>query len=113
MKRRTLPESAYDFYARDGRDGELGKTRDTLAEAQADARAMRAPLTSYQRPAIEVCWRVNERKVMRMLVERSRYETALRQIEGQTDRTRPWVNPRLIAATALRLAHPIGTVQKP
>lgn len=67
LDERLLPESAYDFFTHDGRDGEIGAMRDTLAEARTDARKLRAALPSYKRPAIEVCWHVNERKVLLLL----------------------------------------------
>ena len=66
-KCRLLPEAAYDFFTRDGRDGEEGERRDTMAEAREDARKLRAAMPSYKRPAIEVWWRINERKVLRLL----------------------------------------------
>lgn len=69
---RILPEAAYDFWARDGRDGEVGWTRDTLAAAKADVKDWRAKLKSWQRPCIELVWSVNERKVLRLLAGRDR-----------------------------------------
>ncbi len=70
-KKRILPEAAYDFWAHDGRDGEEGPRRDTLAEARADARAMRKVARSkphvFFSHQIWVAWAVNERKVLRLL----------------------------------------------
>ena len=66
-ERRWLPEAAYDFWALDGRDGDKGWTRDTLAAAKLDAKTWRAKLKSYQRPCIQVVWAVNERKVLALL----------------------------------------------
>lgn len=65
--RRFLVEAAYDFWARDQRDGETGPMRDTLAEARADVRRIRSTLEHWKRPAIELRWAVNERKVLRLL----------------------------------------------
>ncbi len=67
MARRILPEGCYDFCVEDGRDGERGPIRHTLADAKADQKAWRSRLKSWQRPAITVEWWVNERKVLKML----------------------------------------------
>lgn len=70
-KRRLLPEAAYDFWARDGRDGEEGRRRDSLAFARRDARRWKATiLDSWRRCVITVEWAVNERKVLRLLAAR-------------------------------------------
>lgn len=69
MRRRILPEAAYDFWAEDGRDGEQGASRDTMAEARVDAKAWRATLSSWQRCVITVEWKVNERKVLALLTK--------------------------------------------
>lgn len=68
---RLLPESAYDFWALDGRDGEKGPVRATLKAARKDARDMRR--AARARPhiffacQIWVEWAVNEAKVLRLL----------------------------------------------
>ena len=67
MKRRILPEAAYDFWAEDGRDGEARPVRDTLAEAKKDAKAWRAGMKDWQRCVITVEWEVNEKKVLALL----------------------------------------------
>lgn len=69
--RRRLPEPAYDFWCRDGYDGEVGPVRDTHAEASRDRRAMAVRLPSHERPRIEVWWAVNEDKVLDLLLEAS------------------------------------------
>ena len=70
MAKRILPEAAYDFYARDGRDGETGPMRSTIHAARKDAREMRGNLPSYSRCVIEVIWCVNETKVLKLLQRR-------------------------------------------
>lgn len=93
-RKRSLPESAYDFWVRDGRDGEVTPRRDTLAEARSDLAIVRHGEDSWSRCCWEIKWEVNERKVKRML-------DALRQIADQGPQQRPWINPRLIARQAL------------
>lgn len=66
-KRRLLPEAAYDFWVRDGRDGETSTRRDTLAEAQADAKRWRKTVDPWRRSVFEIRWAVNETKVLRLL----------------------------------------------
>ena len=74
MKRRILPEEAYDFWAYDNRDGEEGPKRNTMLEARGDAENMRDRCCqSWNRCVIEVCWAVNERKVLK-IIERYRAE---------------------------------------
>lgn len=74
--RRLLPESCYDFWAHDGRDGEVGPIRATLKAARKDARDMRRE--ARRRPhvffavQIWVEWEVNERKVLWLLSRRPR-----------------------------------------
>jgi hypothetical protein len=67
-KRRLLPEDCYDYWAYDTRDGERGPTRDTLAEARKDARAMRRRLKKPPRlwfpHYVEVGVAINEQKVL-------------------------------------------------
>ncbi len=65
--RRLLPEAAYDFWAYDGRDGERGPTRDTIAAAKVDMRRLRGLLPSYERCVITVEWKLNERKLLTLL----------------------------------------------
>lgn len=67
MGRRLLPEAAYDFWAHDARDGENRPKRDTMAEAQLEVREWRKALDPWKRSCIYVEWRVNERKVLRLL----------------------------------------------
>jgi len=67
MRRRALPESAYDFYTHDGRDGELGPTRDTFEEAKRDQKSIREKLAVWQRCTIEVCWELCEKKILRLI----------------------------------------------
>ncbi len=69
MKKRTLPEAAYDFFTEDGYDGEETGPFDTLAEAKQECRCLRAALPSYERPRIQVTWRLSEAKIRRMLVD--------------------------------------------
>jgi hypothetical protein len=69
--KRLLPQSAYDFWAIDHRDGEEGPRRATLAAARKDARAMRK--IARRSPnlffgfLIQVEWEMNEAKVLRLL----------------------------------------------
>jgi hypothetical protein len=65
--RRLLPEAAYDFFTHDGRDGEMGPDRDTLVEAQADARRIRKGLVSWKRCVITLEWSMSEKKIARLL----------------------------------------------
>lgn len=67
MRRRILPEAAYDFWAEDSRDGERLPIRDTLSEARKDAAERRASLEFWRRCVISVEREVNERKVLRLL----------------------------------------------
>jgi hypothetical protein len=68
-----LPDAAYDFWALDGRNGETGPRRATIADARKDARAMRR--VARARPhvffacQIWVEWALNERKVLSLLTE--------------------------------------------
>lgn len=70
-RRRLLPETAYDFWAHDCRDGEIGPRRDTLAQAREDARVMRrvarTSVNVFFACQIWVEWEVNEKKVLRLL----------------------------------------------
>lgn len=67
MRRRLLPEAAYDFFARDSYDNERGPIRDTLAEAQDDVRMMRSRIDSWNRSRIQCVSRLNERKIAKLL----------------------------------------------
>jgi len=66
--RRLLLECCYDFWAVDGYDGERSRTCDTLAEAKAEQRRMRAQphyvRCPWDRCRITVEWAVSERKVL-------------------------------------------------
>ncbi len=66
-RRRILPEAAYDFWARDGRDGERSHVCDTLRDARAVTKEWRATLDAWNRCVITVGWEVSERKVLRLL----------------------------------------------
>lgn len=70
-RKRLLPEAAYDFWVRDGRDGEERSRRHSLADALSDQRAWRATIRKWQRCCITVEWAVNERKVLRLLQQAS------------------------------------------
>jgi hypothetical protein len=72
--RRLLPEAAYDFWARDGRDGEEGPRRESIAAARSD-KATWPVRHAYQRSAITVEWAVNERKVLALLRQSATRET--------------------------------------
>lgn len=67
--RRLLPEAAYDFWAYDCRDGEKRPKRDTFAEALAEVKHWRKALDSWKRSCIYVDWKINEKKVLRLLAE--------------------------------------------
>jgi len=66
-----LPEAAYDFWARDGRDGEESPKRDTLAEGNAEVKYMADRFSAHGKTWVRACitleWAVNERKVLRLL----------------------------------------------
>lgn len=67
MKHRLLPGAAYDFFVRDNRDGEESKYFDTLAEARAVAQVWKRRLAREDRCVIQVCWYLNERKILALL----------------------------------------------
>jgi hypothetical protein len=64
---RILPESCYDFWAEDSRDGEKGSVRGTEAQARLDVSIWRNRLQEWQRCCISLRRRVNERKVLALL----------------------------------------------
>ncbi len=67
MRRRKLPEAAYDFWAQDSRDHEKGPVRGTLLDAYNDVKEWRLMLVPWSRCVITIQWEVNEAKVLRLL----------------------------------------------
>ena len=67
MRKRKLPEAAYDFWWEDVRDDERSKNFDTAAAALADAKRRRRKPDVQFACQIEVHWRVNETKVLALL----------------------------------------------
>ncbi len=66
---RLLPEAAYDWIVRDGRDGEEWGPFDTKAAASEERKRRARPLPFYARPAIEVVTKINERKVLALMAK--------------------------------------------
>jgi hypothetical protein len=64
-----LPESIYDFYAKDSRDGEARGPFHTRARARKAAQEWRHTLNSWQRCCISVYHELSERKIATFLDE--------------------------------------------
>ena len=69
---RVLPDSCYDFFVVDDRDGEMFGPFDAIDAARKKAKAALDQLPSWQRCVIVVEWKVNERKVLAALARRRR-----------------------------------------
>jgi hypothetical protein len=67
MKTRLLPESAYDWHVRDGRDGETWGPYGTKREALDKRRFLRAYAEPVVRPVFEITSTINERKVLKLI----------------------------------------------
>ena len=67
VSRRLLPEGAYDFWVEDDRDGERRGPFRSIKEARNKQRAWRRCVVPRCRGCIQVMWKVNERKVLRLL----------------------------------------------
>lgn len=65
--RRTLPESCYDFFVEDGRDGQQWGPFDTLEEAKEEAKRQRKSLDPWARACIELAHELSEPKIKRAL----------------------------------------------
>lgn len=71
-KSRLLPDDCYDFFVRDGRDGETRGPFGDAGRAREIWLLLRASVESYKRPCFTIEWRVNERKTLRLLMSKKK-----------------------------------------